>query len=310
VAKYSNSEKISASYLDKEKKRILGLISGKTYPFMECYREKLRSISEEQDNYVALKKYMALNDELSTFLESEEYDLKLAKYYLSLESDWTTVGYMITDWFFKSLTKKYLIPEIGCLTELQSLMRDYFSKHAYCKNFYLSYWYWEAFAKKDKLICPFLRGVMKIPDKRLLSAVFDFLERCSVTTEEIEATLIYLYWKARDDIYHPKKSSYVNSTTIEKTQDEYIVVGLMEFMYEKNKMLLNDYRIQYVLLSYIPYFYLGHLRRFDSTYGKIEFKPNSTYRYVAVIIKLLIEWYETDSMWHKIMEEEYDKVPV
>lgn len=326
MPKYSNSEKVSEIYLNKQKAEILSLLNGKDYPFMNSYREKLASISVEQDNYMALKKYIALYDEISSFLESEEYDLKLARYYRSSEKRVTPVNFIIEDYFFKGLFEKYSIPEVGCLTELQDLMRDYFSENAYCKNFTLSYWWWEEAANRVKRFGPFLRGVMKIPDKKLLESVFAFLESCSVTKEEVDNTwyklnnyyskalenIMYRRAKVRDDITYWNLSDFQKPIPLPIFSDEEaedknmpnVPKGLIVFMYKQNKKLLDDYSIQYILLSCIPQFNLRQLKMFDAIYGNVSFKPKSTYRYVAVIIRLLIEWYEADSKWYEMMIEE------
>jgi len=187
LMRYTNSEKISVSYLLREKDKVRKILDENDFPFMEEYRQRIERIASLEERYEQLKEYMHLCDELSAWIGSEPFKKEVAKHYIQ-------IGDVRNYWFFMNILEKEPIAEIGCLTEWQDFVRQFYQKVSprekiaiwYWKNdFTTRYWRWEGYIERrefmngnpmDDALIKFLSKVMQIPDEELLDNVFTFLD--------------------------------------------------------------------------------------------------------------------------------------
>ena len=185
--RYTNSAKISERYLAKERDKIQKLLDENDFPFMQKYRQRIERIASLEERYEQLKEYMHLYDELSAWIGSEDFKKEVARHYIQ-------IGDARNYWFFMNILEKEPIAEIGCLTEWQAFVRQFYQKVSprekiaiwYWKNdFTTRYWRWEGYIERrefmnghpmDDALIKFLSKVVQIPDEELLDNVFTFLD--------------------------------------------------------------------------------------------------------------------------------------
>ena len=117
--RYTNSEKISESYLAKEREKVMALLENKNFPFMAEYRERLEDVLNLDDRYEQLRQYVDLHQEISDFLKSEAFTKEVAKYYATQDD-------LESELFFRNYLDKHPVAYDGNFTEVQEFAVQFY----------------------------------------------------------------------------------------------------------------------------------------------------------------------------------------
>jgi len=196
--RYTNSQKISEDYLEKEKDKIREILYKNDFPFMEKYWERLAQISLVNDRYEALKETISLYNELTApgfYRPYETYFIEIAEAHLKT-CQVTSEAYKLLD-FCEDVLEKFPVAKIGCLTKLQSLVQDFynslsilptvlsdFGEKLYPRMKYIEemVWFWEGAGEHynsyyESQLFTLMTVMMKLPDEQAFPSALYLLKR-------------------------------------------------------------------------------------------------------------------------------------